>query len=739
MQYERLAEIVGGKKWNELEREWLAVIEKPGAQPDRLLPILETVVKSGPTGLAETLGWAWLSTIKETRTPREALQLGRGLLLYLPDGEQLRAEILTLYQQTHSDRKDLDGWIDRSGLKSGKSVRRALRYLDTGLRLSPGACLYHRTEDEACEVVSCDVESDTVTLRGPRRTKTLSVNEVIDDYDVVDSDDFRVLQQLHPDRIPKLMQEDPIRFVTGMVRHHRNQMDRDTMRALLVPRHVTAEAWSSWWTSLRNATKRNPQVRIEGRSPMRVIYEPGGRTVEQETWAAFSRATGPREWLEVMEGYLRNIKEQGAQPDAALVDRVQTALTAAIERFDKHREPAQEFATALVIERLAADGLPISADVHGIALRMLGESRTPAAMVAALPDQRLWALGVRCIEQCFQGEKRARVLAELILSAPMNQCDALARMIEAEGQGPLLVHAVEKMLSEPGRHTDAVVWLWKGPDVKTSLPIPPALELLNLILTLVGPARQSEGRATGQSVNEMRARVRAGLSAKSYARFRECVDTLDESIAATVRRQLERSEGLGPTVQDQMLDILRAAFPAMYVRKKVEIWDDESVLYFTEAGLKAKETERDELVNVKMRENAKAIGEAASHGDLSENSEYKFALEERDLLRARLAQLNSELSLARLIVPDDVPGDHVSIGHRVKLKPTNGSAPLEITILGASDSDLANHVYSYKTPIARRILGHRVGDSITLGIEGTDADYKIERFDNALARAVPAG
>ena len=48
-----------------------------------------------------------------------------------------------------------------------------------------------------------------------------------------------------------------------------------------------------------------------------------------------------------------------------------------------------------------------------------------------------------------------------------------------------------------------------------------------------------------------------------------------------------------------------------------------------------------------MRANAKAIGEAAAHGDLSENSEYRFALEERDLLRARLAQLQGQSAVGQ--------------------------------------------------------------------------------------------
>ena len=123
------------------------------------------------------------------------------------------------------------------------------------------------------------------------------------------------------------------------------------------------------------------------------------------------------------------------------------------------------------------------------------------------------------------------------------------------------------------------------------LPTPPVMELLTNIFTLVGPARVSEGKAAGQTINEMRGRVRSGISHRDYAKFRECLAGLDDAMAQAVRRLIERAEGLGPTVQDEMINILRAKFPNLYVKPKVALWEDDSTLYFTEKGLKAKEAE----------------------------------------------------------------------------------------------------------------------------------------------------
>lgn len=733
MDYEKLVSYIAAKNWADLEKTWLSLIEKKSADPARLLPVIDNIVKAGKGDLAATLGWAWLTEIKQKNGPRDALQLGRGLLLRLPDGDQLREEILALYVQTHKEHPQLDTWVEKSGLKSGKSVRRALRYLDNGLKLTVGSLLVHRTEDEAAEVVEVDLNGDEVEIRTPRRTRTAGLQELIEDYDVVGDDDFRALRQLNPERIKKLIHEDPATLCIGILRAHNNQMDRDAVKLLLVPEYLSPGQWSDWWTKVRNAVKKSRNLRIEGRSPMMLIYDRVGKSTEQEAWGAFEKAKTPREWLDILENYLRDTRAAKADPDTPFLDRVQQALVDQIDKFMRHKEPTSAFATALVIERLAADGLPIKTDAHGAAVNMLSVAKNPVAVVAAIPDSRLWSLALDEVKETFP-DRWPALYAELVLFAPSGMIDGMVKQLESIDKVELLRDSVSKALADPGRYTDLLMWLWKGPKVKTDLGIPPALELLNLVLALVGPARLSEGKAAGQHVNDMRASVRAGLTAKDYGRFRETIAAQSPGMAMTIRRQVERADGLGPTVRDEMMAIVREQFPQLYIKQKVAPWDDESVLYFTEAGLKSKEQEIEDLVNIKMRENAKAIGEAAALGDLSENSEYKFALEERDLLRARLAQLNAEIALAKVLDPNDVPDDHVGIGQRITLRPKTGGESVMVTVQGAGEADINKKVYSYKTPMARRLLGKRLGDVVAMQFDGSELEYAIERIENTLHR-----
>ncbi len=738
MGLDNLMTLAKASRWNELEQQWMATVESlpPDALTAELLAPLETAVKGGQGTLAETLGWAWLSAAKSKATADAALLIARELLMRLPSGEDLRAEVLTLYRQTHADEKYLEHWVEASGLVGGKSVKRALRFLDVGLKLKPGAFLLHRTEDEPAELLEADPKSDTFVIRTPRRSQTLSADQLIDAYGIISGDDFRVLQILRPDRIKELVANDPESLLMGIARGHRNRIDRDELKLLLSPKYIPLDQWTNWWNKARDAIKKSKHLRIEGRSPMMILFEPKGMTLEAETWAAFEKADSPRAWLELVEGYLRETRGKDAKRDPAFLEKIQSTLVAHARRFTKH-EPLNAFATSLITERLAGEGLPVHAEAHGVAIEMLKAVKKPAVLVIDLPDAALWSLALPTVKQALP-EKWPEVYAELMRAAPVGQLDTLGKSLEEAGRGDLIPPRIEAALAAPADHGDLVMWVWRGPGIKTPIPAPPRLELFNRILSLVGTARQRTGQAErGADVNALRAKVRAGLSHRDYAGYRELLGQIDQSMALAFRRQIERSDGLGPVVQEEMMTILREYFPGLYAKVKLPQWEEEGVLYVTRQGYKVRQAELDELVNVKMRENAKAIGAAAELGDLSENSEYKFALEERDLLRARVAQIQSEISIAKIMEAEDLPEDHVGIGHRVRLDPASSSGdPIELTILGPWESDLARRIFSYQTPLARRVLGKKIGDAITLPLEGTEYSMVIAAFEPAIDAAV---
>jgi transcription elongation factor GreA len=201
-------------------------------------------------------------------------------------------------------------------------------------------------------------------------------------------------------------------------------------------------------------------------------------------------------------------------------------------------------------------------------------------------------------------------------------------------------------------------------------------------------------------------------------------------MAIALRTQMNQVENLGRTVTNQMLRKIGAKIPPREAAPAVMPWAREDVVYTTEAGMARKQEEIDHHVNVKMKENAKAIGRAAEKGDLSENSEYKFALEERDLLRARLAQMNAELQNARVLSVNDVPTDHIGIGTRVVFKRVTDGEAYEMTFVGPWDAGHERGLYNYKAPLAQQILGMKVGDRVDFTHSAATGTYEVAELHN---------
>ncbi|HEX2099581.1 MAG TPA: transcription elongation factor GreA, partial [Candidatus Synoicihabitans sp.] len=151
----------------------------------------------------------------------------------------------------------------------------------------------------------------------------------------------------------------------------------------------------------------------------------------------------------------------------------------------------------------------------------------------------------------------------------------------------------------------------------------------------------------------------------------------------------------------------------------------EEQLLVSRSSYDRRREEYDAIVSKKIPENSKAIATAREHGDLKENSEYKMAKQDQQVLMAQKGQLEKELARARITDFTEATSDQVSSGSVVTLRNVATGQTPRYTILGAWDSDPDNHIIAYKTPLGQALLGKRVGDTVTVKIGGAEENYEI--------------
>lgn len=152
---------------------------------------------------------------------------------------------------------------------------------------------------------------------------------------------------------------------------------------------------------------------------------------------------------------------------------------------------------------------------------------------------------------------------------------------------------------------------------------------------------------------------------------------------------------------------------------------EEKTFPMTLEGKQKLEKELEEYKLKRRPEVIKRIKIARSYGDLSENSEYESAKDEQAMVEGKIAQIENMLQYAEIIDNEDVDEDEVSMGREVTIKELPDEEPETYTIVGESESDPLEGKISNESPMAKGLLGHKVGEEVDIDIPNGVMTVKI--------------
>lgn len=145
----------------------------------------------------------------------------------------------------------------------------------------------------------------------------------------------------------------------------------------------------------------------------------------------------------------------------------------------------------------------------------------------------------------------------------------------------------------------------------------------------------------------------------------------------------------------------------------------------TQQGYDNLVAEINELESVHRPEISRQIAEARDKGDLSENAEYDAAKEAQGLLEGKIAQLKTILSNARIIDESRLSTDSVQILNKVTIKNLKNEAQMAYTLVSDSEANLKQNKISINTPIAKGLMGKKVGDVVEVQTPGGIVSFEI--------------
>jgi len=149
------------------------------------------------------------------------------------------------------------------------------------------------------------------------------------------------------------------------------------------------------------------------------------------------------------------------------------------------------------------------------------------------------------------------------------------------------------------------------------------------------------------------------------------------------------------------------------------------VTYITEEGLRKMKDDYERMTKIERPAISKMIGEAIEKGDISENAEYDAAKDAQGMLEAKIALLGEKIASARIIDETKIDTSSVQILNKVTIRNKTNNSTMQYTIVSEHEADLKLGKISIQTPIAKGLLGKKLGDVVEIQVPSGKIQFEI--------------
>ena len=515
--------------------------------------------------------------------------------------------------------------------------------------------------------------------------------------------------------VKNLARENPAALVRNILESLDGKATALQINEWMVGDVFTEAEWKRWWESTKKALKASGAFSIPAKKTEPIQIRGEGISHADELIAAFNKARQPKEQIAALEHIIKS-HQSFKEPEKQLQPIIVTVENMAVRNQKMHPELAFE----LIIARDDLLGrVPSLHRTHvGLSLSklILDEEKRLISILPKLPaakEKRILealpsALGPGWTERALHLMEgtHGRMVAQT------------ARILDECGKHADLQTMLERSIHEHSVTSEMLIWLCSEREHWNELISP---DLLGAILAALEREKSRSGGTPGRASRLHRAVV------EDRQLLGDIFNNADVALARDAMRRLQLSPLFDELTKRSLLARLVKVYPELEnMITGEETHEKAAALIVSWSSLERRKAEYEELVKTKIPENSREIALARSYGDLSENFEFKAAKQMQSVLIRRKAELEQMLHNARGTSFENADTSRVSIGTIVTLRNVETNKEESYTVLGAWDGDPDRHVISYQTAIGQSLLGHEIGETVSLSTEhGTPAQCTI--------------
>lgn len=512
--------------------------------------------------------------------------------------------------------------------------------------------------------------------------------------------------------VKELIKKDPVALMRNILESLGGSATVTQISQLVLGDIFTEPEWKRWWDSTKKLLNKEGYFSVPTKKsePIQLRGEKVSRA--DELIKFFNQTRQPKEQVAALEQIIK-FHHEFERPETQL-----QPIVAAIENVAARNQRLNAPLTfELVVGRddLLARCPALKTTNLSLTLTRLIEDEQ-ARLGAILP--KLPAAKERRVLQALPaalGPAWTTRGLQLMLGNHARAVMQLPRVFTDEGRQDELRAFLERGIRDHSVTSEILTWLCKERDGEWRPLIMP--DLLGAILSALERDQHNEN-SRGSKLRDL------------LLDDRELIPDMFQGAELGVARDAMRRLMLTPVFDELTKRSLLARIIKLYPALESVITGEQKEekregLVVSWSSLDKRKAEYEELVNKKIPENSKEIGVARSYGDLRENFEFKAAKEMQAVLMRRKSELETALHNARGTAFESPDTSQVSIGTIVVLRDSDSGKEETYTVLGAWDGDPDRGIISYQTAIGQALLGHKLGEVVTLSDEDETRRFAI--------------
>lgn len=532
--------------------------------------------------------------------------------------------------------------------------------------------------------------------------------------DVLPPKHLMVRKQIEPAVIKDLIENNPAQLIVEALESYPNGATTAIDLEITLAQVIGEDKFKKWWTGAKKAIAKDPRIAVPVKKTECYVLRETPVSAEDELIEQFNNTRSARRRINIAEELLGSVESKEVKADLkAVVDGVAEAV-----RESNQIEAAERLYGAAIRDRLAKIAGVDVATLEPSQASLIANTRELPVIAEKIPVQ-FQSDFLELVKETHPIEVREIAFSLLKTSQGKFTTECINFLVD-NGHAEELANVLRRWQIEQNLRAPVLMWIIKNRHSKKFAKLLNDLITPRLLSSIFFAIDYEALQASGTRRIPL-----AEILSDDTELISDLLSTADTETARDLANTLLLNQGFEELTKKSLLARFIKIFPSIQSLVASDAEGKEEQLLVSRDSYERKREEYETIISKKIPENSKAIAAAREHGDLRENSEYKMAKQDQQVLMAQKAQLERELGRARITDFKDATSDQVSVGSVVEVKVGESGRSARYTILGAWDSIPEKNVIAYKTPLGLALLAKKVGDTVKVKIGTTEDSYTV--------------